>query len=218
MAIDEVLNSAASYTTKLEDMLAAKRNSASKLDKNAFLQLFVAQMSNQNPLEPTSDSEFIAQLAQFSTLEQMQQLTEAMTAGQAYSLVGKYVYVSENTGVGVDKIVGGRVDGVLQDGSTTYIVIGDARYKYSSLIGVAQIDDLPSMLAQNANFVGKTVKAEYAKRDADGNIIKDSDGNVVTEEITGIVEKIILNSDSVICAVIGGIEVPVDGIREIHAA
>lgn len=217
MAIDEVLNSAASYTTKLDEMLAAKRNSKNQLDKNAFLQLFVAQMSNQNPLEPTSDSEFIAQLAQFSTLEQMQQLTEAMTVGQAYGLVGKYVYVSQDMGLGVDKIVGGRVDGVIQDGSNTYLVIGEGRYKYSSLIGVAQIDDLPSMLAQNANFVGKTVKAEYASRDVDGNIVYDSDNNVVVEEITGVVEKIILNNDSMICAVIDGIEVPVDGIREIHA-
>ena len=46
------------------------------LDKDAFMQLLVAQMKNQNPLDPTSNDEFIAQLAQFSSLEQMQVVNE----------------------------------------------------------------------------------------------------------------------------------------------
>ena len=47
-----------------------------ELDKNAFLQLLIAQMKNQSPLDPTSNDEFIAQLAQFSSLEQMQVVNE----------------------------------------------------------------------------------------------------------------------------------------------
>ena len=46
----------------------------SELGKDAFLQLLVAQMKYQDPLNPTSDTEYIAQLAQFSQLEQMQNL------------------------------------------------------------------------------------------------------------------------------------------------
>ena len=41
------------------------------LGRDAFLQLLVAQMSHQNPLQPQTDGEFIAQLAQFSSLEQL---------------------------------------------------------------------------------------------------------------------------------------------------
>lgn len=44
------------------------------LDKNAFLRLLTVQLSNQDPLNPMEDREFIAQLAQFSALEQMQNL------------------------------------------------------------------------------------------------------------------------------------------------
>jgi flagellar basal-body rod modification protein FlgD len=44
---------------------------ASSLGRDAFLQLLVAQMSHQNPLQPQTDGEFIAQLAQFSSLEQL---------------------------------------------------------------------------------------------------------------------------------------------------
>ncbi len=46
------------------------------LDKEAFLKLLVTQLANQNPLNPVEDKEFIAQLAQFSALEQMQNLNK----------------------------------------------------------------------------------------------------------------------------------------------
>jgi flagellar basal-body rod modification protein FlgD len=42
------------------------------LGREAFLQLLVTQMQNQNPLQPQADGEFLAQLAQFSSLEQLQ--------------------------------------------------------------------------------------------------------------------------------------------------
>jgi flagellar basal-body rod modification protein FlgD len=46
------------------------------VDKNAFMQLLVSQMKNQDPLSPQDNTQFIAQLAQFSSLEQMQQLND----------------------------------------------------------------------------------------------------------------------------------------------
>jgi flagellar basal-body rod modification protein FlgD len=48
----------------------------SKLDKDAFTTLLVSQMKNQDPLQPVDDQAFIAQLAQFSSLEQMQELND----------------------------------------------------------------------------------------------------------------------------------------------
>lgn len=49
-----------------------------ELDKNAFLMLLITQMRNQDPLSPVEDKEFIAQLAQFSSLEQMQQVNSTL--------------------------------------------------------------------------------------------------------------------------------------------
>lgn len=51
----------------------AKKND---LDKNVFLRLLTTQLSNQDPLNPMEDKEFIAQMAQFSSLEQMQNLNK----------------------------------------------------------------------------------------------------------------------------------------------
>jgi len=79
----------------------------SKLGRDAFLQLLIAQLSNQDPLKPVEDKEFISQLAQFSSLEQMQtmnqgvdQLNQTGLSGQGQtlflqgvSLVGKNVEV-----------------------------------------------------------------------------------------------------------------------------
>ena len=86
------------------------RESNSKdLGKNEFLELLVTQLNNQNPLEPQENGEFIAQLAQFSTVEGVEKLNssmETMLSGyqssqalQASSLVGRKVIVPSDKAV-----------------------------------------------------------------------------------------------------------------------
>jgi flagellar basal-body rod modification protein FlgD len=79
------------------------------LGKNEFLELLVTQLNNQNPLEPQENGEFIAQLAQFSTVEGVEKLNssmETMLSGyqssqalQASSLVGRKVIVPTDKAV-----------------------------------------------------------------------------------------------------------------------
>ena len=61
------------------------------MGKDDFLKMLVTQLQNQDPLQPMEDKEFIAQMAQFSSLEQMQNMTAAMTATQATNMIGKAV-------------------------------------------------------------------------------------------------------------------------------
>ena len=75
------------------------------LGKNDFLKLLLAQLSNQDPLKPLEDKEFIAQLAQFNTLEQMQQmnthmldLLAGMSLAEGSNLLGKVVEAAGFTG------------------------------------------------------------------------------------------------------------------------
>ena len=79
-----------------------KANAGDKnsMDKDAFLQLLVAQMQYQDPLEPTSNTEFISQYAQFSQVEQMQNMAGTTELARATSLVGKEVYVKTTDSAG----------------------------------------------------------------------------------------------------------------------
>ncbi|KUJ95572.1 MAG: flagellar basal-body rod modification protein FlgD [Desulfonauticus sp.] len=66
------------YERELEAANYKATGNNSALDKDAFLRLLVTQLENQDPLNPMDDKEFIAQLAQFSSLEQMNNIAEGI--------------------------------------------------------------------------------------------------------------------------------------------
>ena len=97
------------------------------MDKNDFLKLLVTQLRHQDPMKPMSDKEFIAQMAQFSTLEQMTNMTEGfnkvaslLKANEAMGLLGKTVDVTAGnktvSGV-VEQVTGGDFPQVLVKGN-----------------------------------------------------------------------------------------------------
>lgn len=69
--------------------------STSELGKDQFLQLLVTQLKYQDPLSPMQNEEFIAQLAQFSTLESMKNVEQSFKGVEAYGLIGKMVVVED---------------------------------------------------------------------------------------------------------------------------
>ena len=80
-------------TESQKSLKKAVKSTNDSMDKEAFLQLLVAQMQYQDPLQPTSNTEYISQYAQFSQVEQMQNLAATSELGRATSLVGQEVYV-----------------------------------------------------------------------------------------------------------------------------
>lgn len=80
--------------------------SNSAISQEDFIKLFLAQLNYQDPMEPLNNREFLAQLAQFSSLEQSRLSNESLTnlllmnsSNQALSLMGKSVDVDTDTGV-----------------------------------------------------------------------------------------------------------------------
>lgn len=61
------------------------------LGKDDFLKMLVTQLKNQDPLKPMDDTAFIAQMAQFTSLEQMQNMNSSTLANQANGMIGKNV-------------------------------------------------------------------------------------------------------------------------------
>ena len=66
------------YYLKTNTVKISETGDNSALGKDAFLQILITQLQNQDPTAPMDDKEFIAQMAQFSSLEQMQNMTSAM--------------------------------------------------------------------------------------------------------------------------------------------
>ncbi|MBR3770930.1 MAG: hypothetical protein IKL07_01535 [Clostridium sp.] len=109
------------------------KRGTSELGKDAFLQLLVTQMQYQDPLNPSSDTEFISQLASFSSLEQMQNLNSTFTQTQAFCLVGQQVKVSADNNAG---FVEGTIDYVTVSNGKTYFSIQGTLYSSDKLITV----------------------------------------------------------------------------------
>lgn len=136
-----------------------KSNSNSKLGKEEFLKLLVTQMKYQDPLNPSTDTEYVAQLATFSQLEQMQNLNATTMNSQAFNLVGKTVVMSSTNSSGKTVTTEGVVDYVTMSGGKTFLSIGGSLYSIDNLQTVVGEDYIAS---QNAPKV-KATKATYDK-------------------------------------------------------
>ncbi len=111
-----------------------KSSSGSKLGKDAFLQLLVTQMKYQDPLSPQDNSEYIAQLATFSQLEETQNMERTLENNQAASLVGKNVMVKTTSATtGEVSYVAGKVEYVAIENNKSYLSIDGKRYSIDQL-------------------------------------------------------------------------------------
>lgn len=110
------------------------------LGKDDFLKLLITELRYQDASNPVDDREMIAQLAQFSTLEQMQnfgskleELAMVQRATQATSLIGMTVTAVNSDG----KEVQGKVSGVEFYGEYVYLSIGDERVLFENVVKVS---------------------------------------------------------------------------------
>ena len=121
------------------------KSTNNELGKDAFLQLLVTQMKYQDPLNPNTDTEYIAQLATFSQLEQLQNLGKAATNTQAFSLVGKTVIVKAESASSGTSYVTGKIDSVITQGSKIQLSIDGKLYSFDQLDTVLSDDYVDRM-------------------------------------------------------------------------
>ena len=140
--------------TASQSSLSKVTNAGSGMDKDAFLQLLVAQMKYQDPLQPTSNTEYISQYAQFSQVEQMQNMAGSMDLQRASSLVGQQVYVKTTGSNGETNYVQGKVDYVVYENGKAYLSIEEQLYSLEDLDTVADAEYL-SAYNKAYDFVAK---------------------------------------------------------------
>ena len=107
------------------------------LDKNDFLKILMTQLTHQDPTQPMDDKEFIAQMAQFSSLEQItnmsagfQKLSGLLASSQAEQVLGKTVEIHDG-----DNLVRGVVDRVVR-GDSPLVGVNGRIYDFSQIESV----------------------------------------------------------------------------------
>lgn len=90
---------------------ASSTGMAGLLDPTTFLSLLVDELKYQNPLDPTSSSDFMSQIAQLSQVEQLQSVSSASQMGEAAGLIGKTVTANDESGNAISGVVTGVTNG-----------------------------------------------------------------------------------------------------------
>jgi len=129
---------AASYDPTQTQQAQLPQQTLSQAD---FLKLLVAQLSAQDPLNPMSNTDFAAQMAQFSTLQATQTMQTDLAGVQtslalleAGSFLGKTVNIQDASG----QTVSGPVTAVLYQGGTPSVIVNGQSYSLSQITSISQ--------------------------------------------------------------------------------
>ncbi|MCL2572967.1 MAG: hypothetical protein FWE34_00265 [Defluviitaleaceae bacterium] len=186
------------------------------LDRNAFLNLLVTQLRHQDPLNPMDDREFIAQLAQFSSLEQMQNLNTTFNRNHAFSMIGSHVTgLTRNPTNGATQEVYGIVDSVRMIAGEPWLVM-DANTVHERTLRASEVQVVDSSMTeallrrilqgmedsavfdlvnQNLALVGRFVQAIMT--DAQGNATGFIEGRVEYIDFSGNPPLLIIGNDAI---------------------
>ncbi len=154
-------------------------------------------MANQDPLSPTSDTEFIAQMAQFSALEQMQNMNSAMQSQMTYSYLNKDImakYAVDGDGNLYRQDVYGQVVAIVKHGGKDYLQVVNYNDGNTYLVPPDQVtatagDSMEQLLAKLTDLMERLVSNTTPKTDEEtgtGETGETGDGAEETGEAEGV--------------------------------
>lgn len=127
--------------TNLDNTTKKAAEAKTGYDKDSFLQILVAQMKYQDPMEPTSNTEYISQYATFTQVEQLNNMANSMSLSRASEMVGKTVKVTQvNNDTGKSSEIVGTVDFVTYSGNKAYLSINGTNYNIDDVSEVFDPD------------------------------------------------------------------------------
>ena len=157
-------NAANSKTNSTQGKMTTDRGtkiskSGQEFDKNSFLKLLSAQLSNLDPTSDQDSTAYVTQMAQFAAMEQMYNLNDTMSNFSYQQLVGKGVTLDAVNGKG--ELYTGVVRGVSKDKYGTYISVevnenGKNEYKVFDVSKIQTVLEVPNYTASDVNsrFIG----------------------------------------------------------------
>lgn len=140
MAIDSALSGVAAASSSYHASGKTDSKAGSDLDKDAFLQLLVTQMKYQDPMNPGDSTEYMSQLAQYSSLEATMNIGGAIDKSNGLNLVGQYVIMNSTDSSGNETMVSGLVQYATVKNGEVMVSINDTYYPASDLDSVVDYD------------------------------------------------------------------------------
>jgi flagellar basal-body rod modification protein FlgD len=157
------------------DSLTSSKSDNSVVDSDTFLTLLVAEMQNQDPLEPTSNTEWVSQYATFTQVQQMSEMADSVDLLRANELIGKDVIMKvTSSSTGDVTYARGKVEYVEVENGESILVIDGNKYSLSDLDSVisdeyseaydlyttftANIDSLPDIKYADLSYAEKIAK------------------------------------------------------------
>lgn len=168
------------------------------MGKDAFLKLLVAQMTNMDPTQDQDSTAYVTQMAQFASIEQMNNLNDTMSGFSVRNLIGKHVIVNQYTDMTGDPIEGTVIGVERKNGKNLLAISGTDGKLYdnidsSKVAGVIQEtkDNSEAISALNTQFIaGSALKGKRV-------IVVDEDENKKPIVIKGIVESAYIDNADV---------------------
>jgi len=203
----------------------ARTNSGEELGKTQFLELMIAQMNHQDPLDPAKNEEFIAQLAQFSTVEGIENLNDSFAglaaslkstmATEAASLVGRHVVVPTGSATLPS---GGGISGSIEVPRASSGVTVEITNAAGELMNRLDLGPQPSGRMRfgwdGTTASGATAPEGVYKVKAFTTV--DGERAELTVNMPDQVVSVSLGADGVIANLAGGSSVPASQIKEIR--
>ncbi|PKM61064.1 MAG: hypothetical protein CVU99_05295 [Firmicutes bacterium HGW-Firmicutes-4] len=138
MAIDGVNNYLSTASTAAATTQTSNASAKTSLNMDDFLKLMVAQLQNQDMNNTADTSEYTSQMAQFSMVQALTDLTELSKTTYSLSMIGKEVTLAETKSDGTLNVITGTVEGVNLYNGDAQIIVNGVNYPMSSVMEVAQ--------------------------------------------------------------------------------
>ena len=195
-----------------------------ELGKTQFLELMIAQMNNQDPLDPAKNEDFIAQLAQFSTVEGIENLNKSMAdmsaavqsslTMEAAALVGRFVMVPTNQSILQGAGLGGTIE-LPQAASSVNVEITSATGELIRKIDLGPRAAGPLRFAWDGrNEAGGVLPQGIYRVNAYSMV--DGERREFTVNMPDQVVSVSIGEQGVLANLAGGTSVPTNEIKEIQ--
>lgn len=165
MSATTEINNAATATAQYQASQPRLTGAASKLGSQEFMNLMMKQLQYQDPMEPVSNTEFIAQQAQFSQLSTTQDISASLAASsassQAASLVGQHVTLTNPDDK--TKTISGEVTSATMKGANSAITVNGKSYALSYLKSVDTPESAAAAAAAAQKAAADAAAAKAAK-------------------------------------------------------